>query len=56
MSTAIEHKSVITDHADRNSCIIDWEGAEVIDRELTRNARLIRGHMDPKDNSSHESR
>ena len=50
----IEHKSAITDHADRNNCIIDWgEGAKVIDRERNRNAR---GHVDPKGNSSHESR
>ena len=38
----IEHKSAITDHADRNNCIIDWEGAKVIDRECNRNARWIK--------------
>ena len=27
-----KHQSAITDHADRNSCIIDWEGAKVVDR------------------------
>ena len=31
VSTVIEHKSAITDHADRNNCIIDWEGAKVFD-------------------------
>ena len=39
VSTAIEHTSAITDHADRNICIIDWEGANVIDRECNINAR-----------------
>ena len=42
VSTVIEHKSAITDHADRNNCIIDWEGATVIDREHNRNARWIK--------------
>ena len=42
VSTVIEHKSAITDHADRNNSIIDWEGAEVIDRECNRNARWIK--------------
>ena len=42
VSTVIEHKSAITDHADRNNCIIDWKGAKVIDRECNRNARWIK--------------
>ena len=32
-SAMVEHKSAITDHADRNNCIIDWEESKVIDRE-----------------------
>ena len=40
-SATVEHKSAITDHIDRNNCIIDWEGATVIDRECNRNARRI---------------
>ena len=31
-SVIVEHKSAITDQADRNNCI-DWEGTNVIDRE-----------------------
>ena len=42
VSTVIEHKSAITDHAERNNCIRDWEGAKVIGREWNRNARWIR--------------
>ena len=42
VSTVIDHKSAITDHADRINCIIDWEGAKVIDRECNRNARWIK--------------
>ena len=38
----IEHKSAITDHANRNNCIIDWEGTKVIDRECNRNAIWIK--------------
>ena len=38
----IEHKSAITDQADKNNCLIDWEGAKVIDRERNRNARWIK--------------
>ena len=34
VSAAVEHKSAITDHADRNNCIIDWEGAKVFDRRV----------------------
>ncbi|KAI0218438.1 Sodium-dependent proline transporter [Lamellibrachia satsuma] len=41
-STVIEHKSATTDQADRNNCIIDWEGATVIDRECNGNARWIK--------------
>ena len=40
--TVIEHKSAITDHADRNNCLIDWERAKVIDRACNRNARWIK--------------
>ena len=35
-------KSAITDHADRNNCILDWEGVTVIDRECNRNTRWIK--------------
>ena len=55
-SVTVENKSAITVHADWNSCTTDWEGAKVIDRESNRNARWIRGHMDQKDDSNHESR
>ena len=41
VSVTVEHKSATTDHADRNNCIIGWEGAKVIDRERNRNARWI---------------
>ena len=34
-STSIEHKSAITDHADRHNCVMDWEGAKVVDKRLT---------------------
>ena len=40
--TATEHKSAITDHADRSNCSVDWEGAKVIDRECKRNAKWIK--------------
>ena len=40
-STNVEHKSAITDHADRHNCVIDWEGAKVVDRETNRCARWI---------------
>ena len=40
VSTVIQHKSAIADHADRNNCNIDWEEAKVIDRD--KNARWIR--------------
>ena len=43
----IEHKSTITDHADRYNCVIDWEGAKVVDKETNRCARLDkRSHLD----------
>ena len=45
LSTVTEHKSAITDHADRNNCIIDWEGAKLIERECNRNARWIKEAM-----------
>ena len=44
VSTVIEHTSTITDHADRNNCIIDWEGAKVIDGECNRNDGSKRPH------------
>ena len=34
-----DYKSTITDDADRNNGIIDWEGAKKIDRESNRNTR-----------------
>ena len=39
VSTVTEHKPAITDYADRNNCIIDWEGRKVIGRECNRNVR-----------------
>ena len=41
----VEHNSAITDHADRNNCFIDWEGAKAMDRESNRNARWIKEAM-----------
>ena len=41
-STNVEHKSTITDHADRHNCVIDWEGAKVVDKETNRCARWIK--------------
>ena len=35
-STNFEHKSPITDHADRHNCVIDWDGAKVVDKETNR--------------------
>ena len=32
----------ITDHADRHNCVIDWEGAKVVDKETNRCARWIK--------------
>ena len=32
-SAAVEHKSLITHPANRNNCIIDWEGVTVIGRK-----------------------
>ncbi|KAI8482077.1 hypothetical protein Bbelb_401640 [Branchiostoma belcheri] len=37
-----EKKSAVTDHVDRNNCVIDWEGARVIDREDNRRIRWIK--------------
>ena len=46
-SINVEHKSAITDHADRRNCVIDWEGAKVVDKETNRCARLDkRSHLD----------
>ena len=42
VSTAIEHKSAITDHTHRNNCSTDWEMAKVIDRDCNGNARWIK--------------
>ena len=53
MSTAIDHESAITDNSDKNSCIIDWEGANVIDRERNKNERWIKEAICK---SSHELR
>ena len=41
-STNVEHKSVITDHADRHNCVMDWKGAKVVDKETNRCARWIK--------------
>ena len=41
-STNVEHKAAITDHADRRNCVIDWEGAKVVDKETNRCARWIK--------------
>ena len=35
VSVVIEDKSAVRNHADRNNCIIDGEGAKVIGRERT---------------------
>ena len=35
-------KPTITDHADRHNCVIDWEGAKVVDKETNRCARWIK--------------
>ncbi|KAI8520347.1 hypothetical protein Bbelb_001010 [Branchiostoma belcheri] len=37
-----EKKSAVTDHVARNNCVIDWEGARVIDREDNRRIRWIK--------------
>ena len=41
-SAVIGCKSVIANHADRNNCITDWEGATVIDIEHNRNTIWIK--------------
>ena len=35
-------KPTITDQADRHNCVIDWEGAKVVDKETNRCARWIK--------------
>ncbi|KAI8494409.1 hypothetical protein Bbelb_276350 [Branchiostoma belcheri] len=35
-------KSAVTDHIARNNCVIDWEGAKVIDREDNKRTRWIK--------------
>ena len=40
-STNVEYKSAVTDHADRHNCVIDWEGAKVVDKETNRCARWV---------------
>ena len=40
--TNVEHKSAISDHADRRNCVIDWEGAKVVDKETNRCAPWIK--------------
>jgi hypothetical protein len=37
-----ENKSAVTDHINRNNCVIDWEGAKVVDREDNRRTRWIK--------------
>ena len=34
--TNVEHKSAITNHGDRHNCVVDWEGAIMVDRETNR--------------------
>ena len=41
-STNVEHKSAITDHADRSNCVLDWEVAKVVDKDTNRCARWIK--------------
>ena len=41
-STNVEHKSAIPDYADIRNCVIDWEGAKVVDKETNRCARWIK--------------
>ena len=38
----VEHKSAITNHADRRNCVIDWEGAKEVGKETNRCARWIK--------------
>ena len=38
----VEHNSAITDHADRHNCVIDWEGAKVVDKETNMCVRWIK--------------
>ena len=38
----VEHKSAITDHADRRNCVIDWDGVKLVDKETNRSARWIK--------------
>ena len=40
--TNVEHKSAIINHADRHNCVIDWEGATVVDKETNRCAHWIK--------------
>ena len=42
VNVSVEHKSAITDHADRHNCVIDWEGAKKVDKETNRCARWIK--------------
>ena len=37
-----DKKSAVTDHVARKNCVIDWEGARVIDREDNRRIRWIK--------------
>ena len=41
-STNVEHKSALTDHADKHNCVIDWEGVKVVDRKTNRCVRWIK--------------
>ena len=38
----MSNKSAITDHADRHNCVIDWEGAKVVDKEMNRCVHWIK--------------
>ena len=44
-STNVEHKSAITDHADRHNFVIDWEGAKLADRDEQVCALDKRSHL-----------
>ena len=41
-SINVEHKSAITDHANRNKCMIYGVGEKVVDRETNRCVRWIK--------------
>ena len=41
-STTVEHKTAITGYADKHNCVIDWEGAKLVDKERNWCARWIK--------------